>query len=302
MSKSTEKGLWGIELPSTVVVISKRNSGKTVLLDGLLKNWIKTKRVDGLLILSATAGFNTDYTHTKDYCALNKIPCQVDDYDSRTVSELVDMQKKKPPRFRNPVLVLDDVIGTLSYRKDPQFHMSSLSYISGLFTVSRHYPLTIVMSSQMAKSVVTPTIRMNSDYILVSQVNADNAMTIQAMTNCDKSTIAKIRKGISKKPYRFGLFDNMSKSTGGKHSTSEMCRWKFVSVTPPKSSSKVSRETLRVVPPHTVKDQFPSEFAPLLDPPKKKPRKPRKPRKKPEAKTPQQAKAEEDLRAFLDSL
>lgn len=234
--KTESPTMWpdDLKLPCSIAVVSKRNSGKTVLLDGLLSRWIASGATDAVMILSATILYNKDYAHVRRLCSKHDVYCHFDEFDPSYLETIVSMQQGKiesPKKFKNITVVLDDVIGSMDKSKG-KGELSAQKFVNSLFTLSRHHKITIVLSTQRAMGVLSPTIRQNTDYCIMSQVNTENEKALADITNSDRYTIHHVRNQIDKKPFTFALYDNLAPHDG----RAELSRWSLINVTPPKSA------------------------------------------------------------------
>lgn len=149
---------------STILVVASRRSGKSVLTrDWLYKEFLKKRKIKNLVIVSPTI-HNGDYAFIDDKFKFTS-------FDKPFLDKLLNRQlqaiKADPKGNNEVVLLLDDIIkSTNSETKD---------LLSRLFTLSRHYSLTILMAVQSLRHECTPCCRYNVDVIVAfASRNYDN--------------------------------------------------------------------------------------------------------------------------------
>jgi len=76
------------------------------------------------------------------------------------------------------LLIIDDVL--TSSGKNNHVFSPTLKY---LFCMSRHFGISIIFCSQLAKVIASPTIKSQSDYILISQLSAEQLKAIYQVTS-----------------------------------------------------------------------------------------------------------------------
>ena len=96
-----------IKLPFSMVIVSKRNSGKSFLTKHLLKMFmVENKLFDYIVLFSSTAQL------TKDFECLPKKSIQ-EDFSTTKINKILEYQKKAK-ESQNPkqcLIILDDTIG-----------------------------------------------------------------------------------------------------------------------------------------------------------------------------------------------
>ena len=142
---------------STILVVASRRSGKSVFSRDLVyKEFIKKRKIKNFVIVSPTI-------HNGDYAFLDD-KYKFTEFNEQFLNTILENQQKqiledpKSP-YIDLVLVLDDIIkSTNSNTKD---------CLSRLFTLSRHYRIYCILAVQSLKHECTPTIRFNSDLVVV---------------------------------------------------------------------------------------------------------------------------------------
>ena len=189
-----------------VIIIAKRNSGKSYLLKNLLQYSIKIKEFDKIYCISPTEKIN------KFYSDIIQQNCIFDSYSEEWVLSLIEKMSKinegKTQQSQNPInclLILDDCTSDVN--------MNQAKAIKMLFTRGRHSFIAVVVISQNLKSV-PPSIRNNSDYILTGQMNGSN---IEQLCECYRCPIISKKEFItlyknSTSDYNFFVINNNSVS------------------------------------------------------------------------------------------
>jgi hypothetical protein len=220
-----------VKVPFSMCIASKRNTGKSVLLNQFIVRMVESKKVDVPIIFSNTTGLNDDYPDIPKHL---KQP-----YSEEALQRLINHQKKTPKEKRKNILVVfDDVLG------DKKADRSSL--ILYCYAIGRHINLNPVLASQVSNRVLTPTVKANSDYILLSRLNRQHIINIwEAITNMEKGEFIAFIEDVNK-DYKFCVVDMTSQS----NEPADFLR--IVKARPPKKKSeeeaKENREPLITLP------------------------------------------------------
>ena len=187
-----------IKIPFSAVFCSRRNTGKSVMVNALMKSLVDQKKVDAVLIFSNTALINeTDYP---DFPQSIKHT-----YSDDKLQRLIDHQKSIPSNKRQKLLlVMDDLLS------DPQARRSPL--ILGVFCEGRHYGVQPILISQVGNHILTPVIKNNASYMFISRLNRFQLASIwESLTNIDKDEFISIVEHCNK-DYNFIAIDNTTNS------------------------------------------------------------------------------------------
>ena len=206
-----------ISVPFSMVVVSKRNSGKSYLTKHLLNMFmIENKLFDYIVLFSSTAHL------TKDFECLPKKAIQ-DDFSTTKINKILEHQKKSKDS-NNPkqcLIILDDTIGT-------KIDISFKTNLDLLFSRGRHYNISIIFISQYIKNYISTTIRNNIDYLLFSVNNYNVIKIIYDLVVYDGS-IKDFIKFVNEKTknYTFLIYNNLNYSDNN-----------FYTITAPKEIEK----------------------------------------------------------------
>ena len=186
-----------VKVPFSMCIASKRNTGKSVLLNQFVVRMVETGKVDVAIVFSNTTGLNDDYPDIGKHL---KQP-----YSEEALQRLINHQKNTPKHKRKNVLVVfDDVLG------DKKADRSSL--ILYCYAIGRHINLNPILASQVSNRVLTPTVKANSDYILLSRLNRQHIINIwEAITNMEKGEFIAFIEDVNK-DYKFCVVDMTSQS------------------------------------------------------------------------------------------
>jgi len=186
-----------VKVPFSMCVASKRNTGKSVLLNQFIKRMVENKKVDVAIIFSNTTGLNDDYPDIPKHL---KQP-----YSEEALQRIINKQKGTEKGKRKELLVVfDDVLG------DKKADRSSL--ILYCYAIGRHINLNPILASQVSNRVLTPTVKANSDYILLSRLNRQHIINIwEAITNMEKNEFITFIEDVNK-DYKFACVDMTSQS------------------------------------------------------------------------------------------
>ena len=186
-----------IKLPTAIAVASKRNTGKTLLISALVRDLLATKKVKQVLVMSQTVHVNRDYWF---------LPGRMrQPFSEAVIKRLMDRQAATKKGVRDQVLlVLDDVLSDKEAEKS--------RFIKRLFTLGRHYDITVVLISQTSNVALSPGIKQNADYILYSRLNRYQLASLwESITNMDKRSFIGYSEE-NNKNYTFLVVDNTSQS------------------------------------------------------------------------------------------
>ena len=135
-----------------ILVCGKRNTGKTFYTSWLLKKY--KDQFDLILVISPTAKFGNDWDFINDKFVKSE-------YNEELVKHLI---KKNSEYIQNGLkkhilIILDDVTGEIDTQNDKLFKL--------LATRGRHYHISVILIAQHVKSLASPVIRDNLDYIFI---------------------------------------------------------------------------------------------------------------------------------------
>jgi len=191
-----------IKLPFSMVVVSKRNSGKSYLTKHLLKMFmVENKLFDYIVLFSSTAHLS------KDFECLPKKSIQ-EEFSTTKINRILEYQKKSKDT-KNPkqcLIILDDTIGC-------KLDITFKTNLDLLFSRGRHYNISIIFISQYIKNYISTTIRNNIDYLLFSVNNYNVIKIIYDLVVYDGS-IKDFIKFVNEKTknYTFLIYNNLNYS------------------------------------------------------------------------------------------
>ena len=145
----------------TISIIAKRGSGKSVL----CKHIVETNRHKFAKIFVVCPTENINHHYQKD--GLIPKNCIFDQWNeewalnlTKSLEKLNSNKSKK--EMRMVLIILDDIFA------DVDFHHSPV--LKSIFMRSRHYGLAVISLTQTLYSL-PPFARVNSDYIIIGQIN-----------------------------------------------------------------------------------------------------------------------------------
>jgi hypothetical protein len=182
----------------TISCVSARNSGKSVLIQELVRKLIKAKRVDMVLIMSGSAGLNEDWTFLPGNLV---IPFSTD-----TLDRIWNKQKMTPIDEREHILVvLDDCLATPEAFRNQR--------INAFYSLGRHLTLSMAILSQHTAYLLSPIIKANSDIILWSKLNRQQLKALwESTTNLEWKAFLNFSETLGGVDYNFLLLDIFCKS------------------------------------------------------------------------------------------
>ena len=211
-SATTMDALTDIKLPSTVLVCAKRNQGKSYMVQSLVYNWLKSGRMNShnIILFSSTSATNDEYSwlppENRRYGYDEVLLKQVIQWQKRRIL----LMKKKATTanvkvtLKGILIIIDDVL--TSSGKNNHVFSPTLKY---LFCQSRHFAISIVFCSQLAKVIASPTIKSQSDYILVSQLSAEQLKAVYYVTSGFKNVREFQSRVASLEDHTFLLYDTL---------------------------------------------------------------------------------------------
>ena len=154
-------------LNKTLLVVAKRNSGKSQLIRYLII--LNKPRFEKIFLICPTESINKFYSEDIDE------KCIFDTYDEDFINNLITKMTfknaNKPSHEKhNILLIMDDCISDAQIKTSKPFEK--------LFTRGRHINISIIFVSQYLKAAVSPVIRNNIDFCLFSQTNAQGLKLI----------------------------------------------------------------------------------------------------------------------------
>jgi len=210
----------------TISTVSARNSGKSVLIQELVRKLIKAKRVDMVLIMSGSAGLNEDWTFLPSNLV---IP-----FSTEVLNRVWEKQKMTPIDEREHILVvLDDCLATPEAFRNQR--------INAFYSLGRHLTLSMMILSQHTTYLLSPIIKANSDIILWSKLNRQQLKGLWESTcNLEWKSFLNFSETLGGVDYNFLLLDIYCKSNKPEEFLT------FVRAEPPKKEKK---KTIRREPP-----------------------------------------------------
>jgi hypothetical protein len=178
---------------------SKRNSGKTILTSQFIRQMLKEKKVDVVLVMTGSAGMNRDY----DWLPKNLVM----PYSERVLNNLWQLQRKTPAKKRKHVLIVfDDVLSTPEAIRSPA--------VTRLYSLGRHNSCSVWTNSQVSSWLLSPTIKSNSDIILYSALGRNGLENLwESTTNISKKDFIAISEANGGIDFKFMLLDLYNRST-----------------------------------------------------------------------------------------
>jgi hypothetical protein len=153
------------EKDSSYCLLSSRKSGKSFMIRNLIYLLFKQNKIDICYIFSKTAHldkFYLDWIDKRYIFPLEKI--------GPMISFLFQIQESliaKKQKLQNICIVLDDI--DCSAKSDKELEQ--------VFTLGRHYNLTVILSAQIGKQGVSSLIRNNCQYTFIRKLSAETIMS-----------------------------------------------------------------------------------------------------------------------------
>ena len=191
-------------LNKTILVVAKRNSGKSQLIRYLVL--VNKHLFDKMFLICPTENVNSFYSDIieKKHILTN----YNEDFIKNLIDTMTRANSNQPKDKRQQVLlILDDCISDTTIKNSKPFEL--------LFTRGRHINISIIFVSQYLKAAISPVIRNNIDFCLFSQVNAHGLRLIfeEYNYNLSKPEFNKLFKNATK-DYGFLVINNNSVKNG----------------------------------------------------------------------------------------
>ena len=149
-----------------LIIIAKRNSGKSFLIKYLVKDSIKHNEFQKIFVISSTNSINKFYNDIiPNNCIFEKYNEEWTNTLIDKMSEINQSKTNQSDKPYNVLLILDDM------GSDMSFHNSKS--IKKLYTRGRHSFISIISVGQMLHHV-SPLMRNNSDWVITGQLNSLN--------------------------------------------------------------------------------------------------------------------------------
>ena len=150
-----------------VLILSKRNTGKSFLTKYLIHNFINQGIYDTIYLFSTTER----YSHS-----FNCLPKQyiIDKFDIKFIQSIIDAQRKQIDKYglhsektAKILFVFDDLVGSLSSAS------KEMQMLTFLFATSRHIGIGMVICAQCSRALISPTLKQNADHLFIRALNDD---------------------------------------------------------------------------------------------------------------------------------
>ena len=198
LKKRKMKSRKKIQPNATHVFCSRRNSGKSYLAKYVLHSLVQQGLVDEVFIISQTEHISKSFDCFDDTHIVHSYnPAWIQKLIKEQAAAIQKQGKDKAPKI---VLILDDVIGTVSPND---------GVLNSLFTLSRHVNVSVFLLVQHVKAVFSATLRMNTDYLYLNQVN-DEALGVLYGVGHYPGTLREFKKFVAEKQkekFTFVVYD-----------------------------------------------------------------------------------------------
>lgn len=184
-----------IKQHSFCLITSKRASGKSVLVRHLIKYMFEKYEYDVIMMFSDTSQFTDDYKFID-----KNLMFKTDELEEK-IAKVLKIQEKniKKDNIVNVMIILDDI----------KIHAKSKELIN-LSTMGRHFKITVILSSQYPKMLVSSGIRNNLSYVFFSDLGETALRAIYESIHV-KYNFRKFDEFVNENnhDYQFILYDGM---------------------------------------------------------------------------------------------
>ena len=151
------------EIPFSCCIVSRRNSGKTHLMQYLTNHLLENELIDYCILFSETAHLSGDFSELLPKKSI------LDKFDEKSINKIIKYQEKQKAKKKKTqcLIIVDDSISCVN--NDFQ------KLINKLFSKGRHWNISVVLINQYIKDVISTIVRNNIDYLLYS-TNSTNIL------------------------------------------------------------------------------------------------------------------------------
>ena len=203
----------------TISIVARRGSGKSVLVQEIIRIVLKRKLVDLVLVMSDSANLNRDYQDI--------LPKKlIQPFSDAVLQKIWEMQANTKIEERKHIMIcMDDCLA------NPEAVRSK--WVDKYFAVSRHLNISLCVLSQHTSILLTPLRRANSDLILWNKLSryALDALS-RSLTNISTKDFIRVSETFGAIDYQFLVYDQYIASPDPSKFLT------FVKASPPKKKSK----------------------------------------------------------------
>lgn len=181
-----------------ISMIGVRNSGKSVMIQAMIKELIKAKRVDMVIVMSGSARLNNDF----DFLP----PSVVMQFDPDLLRTLwaKQVKNKEAGKAEHIFIVFDDCLANKEAIRN--------EILNKIWTQGRHVFISSAILSQYPAYICSPTILGNSDMIMYSKMNRQSLEKLYtATTGLSCADFIRISERIAGVNYTFMVINNYCK-------------------------------------------------------------------------------------------
>ena len=230
-----------VQPSSTIVIVAKRNEGKSVMAKFLLKSLVSTGRVDTVFLFSPTENLS----HSFDCVPKTHI---IPTFNLKFIDSIIDAQskacKKKgkdDPSVAKVLFIFDDMLGSVKQGSLEQ------QMLNRLFATSRHLKIGIMVLSQTSRGLFSPALRQNTDYLLFRKINDNQLPTMYEsmyFPGSYKEFLAFYHSATAASQFGFLLYDNLTREDDKFFLlTAELCKFTIKYTNGLKTNSHSEKKT-----------------------------------------------------------
>ena len=199
-----------IKPSSTMVIIGKRNEGKSFLAKYLLCKMIRQEIVDICYIFSTTETLSHSFDCIPKECVRNN-------FDISFIEKVLEAQEKEirkskigkdDPKIAKILFIFDDLLGSVRQGSKEQ------QLLNRLFATSRHLTVGIMILSQTTRGMFSPCLRQNTDYLFFRKVNENQLPSLfEAMyyPGSYKEFLSFYKNATNSSKFGFLCYDNLTR-------------------------------------------------------------------------------------------
>ena len=195
---------------STIVICGKRNEGKSVMAKWLLFNLVQQEKVEIVYLFSTTEHLS----HSFD-CVPSKFV--IPTFDIPFMEKVISSQQKEimrkkdgkdDPSIKKIMFIFDDMLGSVKQGSNEQL------LLNRLFACSRHSKVSLMLLCQTTKSLFSPCLRQNTDYLFFRKINDNQLPSLFESVywpGTYKNFVEFYHKSTAKSMFGFLAYDNLTR-------------------------------------------------------------------------------------------
>ena len=199
-----------IRASSTIVILGKRNTGKSCMGKFVLNRLVAQGKVDIVYLFSTTESLSHSFDCLPPAFVIGGL-------NMKFIQRVLDSQMKAirskklgkdDPSIKKLLFVMDDLLGSVRQGSAEQ------QLLDRLFCCSRHSNIGLMLLAQSARGLFSPTLRNNVDYLMVRQLNDNQLPSIYETVyypGTYREFVRFYKEATEADSYAFLAYDNLTR-------------------------------------------------------------------------------------------